>query len=202
MSDEQKKESKKKSKDMVISLKTLSLEASPSTPEVWLAYSFAPEWFNDALREARTGADYDSRRREILFSVCFAESYLVEWVRDEVLKGRDIKEFKKYLMKKTAVDKWKDIPKQLHKDGLIPHKPDLSGEYWREWKKLVRYRNGLVHAAASRPESKKLSDNPPMPPKRELDQLQPGWAVRVVIELVKHLHKAAGTSPPEWLIKP
>ena len=44
------------------------------TPTIWLNYSFAPEWFNDALTEARTGKDHHARRREILFAVCCAES--------------------------------------------------------------------------------------------------------------------------------
>src|SRR5688572_8593570 len=57
-------------------------------PTVWITSSFAPAWFQDALREARMGTDHTARRSEIVFAVCFAESYLVEWVRDAVLKGR------------------------------------------------------------------------------------------------------------------
>ena len=37
---------------------------------IWITASFAPEWFDDALREARAGAGHGQRRREILFSVC------------------------------------------------------------------------------------------------------------------------------------
>ena len=56
--------------------------------EIWLAYSFAPRWFADAVRELNTLlTDVDARQREILFSVAFGESYIVEWVRDEVLRG-------------------------------------------------------------------------------------------------------------------
>ena len=54
------------------------------TSTIWQAYSWARDWFDDAFNETRV-SDHRSRRREILFSVCFAESYLFEWVRDEVL---------------------------------------------------------------------------------------------------------------------
>src|SRR5437763_1505475 len=64
---------------------TVRITAGAAT--LWLTYSFAPEWFEDALHEARTGQEHHARRREIVFAVCFAESYLLEWVRDEVLKG-------------------------------------------------------------------------------------------------------------------
>lgn len=47
-------------------------------PTIWLSYCFAPEWFADALNEAKTGRDHNTRRREIIFAVCCAESYLVE----------------------------------------------------------------------------------------------------------------------------
>jgi rubredoxin len=62
---------------------------------VWLSYSFAPEWFADALHEARAGGDHHARRREILFSVCCAESYILEWVRDQVL-NRQFDRLNKY----------------------------------------------------------------------------------------------------------
>src|SRR5262245_31238247 len=41
---------------------------------------FAIAWYADALKEARVGAgDHHERRREIVFAVCCAESYLWEW---------------------------------------------------------------------------------------------------------------------------
>jgi hypothetical protein len=46
---------------------------------------FAPDWLRDARSEAMLLEDIDSRRREIVFAVCFIESYLFEWVRDDVL---------------------------------------------------------------------------------------------------------------------
>ncbi len=38
-----------------------------------------------------------------------------------------------------------------------------------------------------------------MPSKSELDALEGGWAIRVVIERVRRLHVAVGTDPPGWL---
>ena len=64
-------------------------------PTIWQTYSFAPEWFADALHEAGQTGNHHARRREIIFAVCFAESYLVEWVRDEVL-NRDFNLLNQY----------------------------------------------------------------------------------------------------------
>ena len=61
----------------------------------WIYQSFAKAWFKDALNEVRHGIDINSRRREIIFAVAFAESYLVEWVRDDILK-KDFGKFNLY----------------------------------------------------------------------------------------------------------
>jgi putative transcriptional regulator len=185
----------------------MSIRASSSTPTVtaWLTYSFAPDWFADALREAQTGQDHHARRREIVFAVCFAESYLLEWVRDEVLKGA-FPRLNGYFVPgkwQSVVDKWKDIPKQLRDDRLIPAIPKLGESYWEDWLKLVNYRNGLVHARASRPESgSQGNESNPLPSRSDLDRLPAGWAVQVVVTLVRRLHDAVGTSPPTWLVDP
>src|SRR5262245_27537886 len=47
--------------------------------------SYARGWYEDARTQAALQED-GSKRREIIFACCFAESYLVEWVRDSVLK--------------------------------------------------------------------------------------------------------------------
>jgi hypothetical protein len=80
------------------------------TVTAWKSYSFAPEWFADASREAgvegspgleRRGA----RRREVLFAVCAAESYVFEWVRDTVL-NRDFEKLKKYFPAGRNGESW------------------------------------------------------------------------------------------------
>jgi hypothetical protein len=172
---------------------------------LWLTYSVAPEWLQDALREARTGNDHHARRREIVFAVCFAESYLVEWVRDEVL-NRNFQRLTRYFPSgqiQSVIEKWKEVPKQLKRDGLIPAVPDLGQPYWQDWVNLVEIRNGLVHARSSRPEtSLQPAKEKPFPSKGDLDQLPAGWATKVVITLVKRLHEAIGTTTPAWLVEP
>jgi hypothetical protein len=171
--------------------------------DLWQTYSFAPEWLNDALNEAKSdGVNY--RRREILFAVAFAESYLVEWVRDDLLK-RDYTKFKDYFpfgKKVNAVEKWKEIPKKLAADNHIKRTPDLKQPFWCNWTTLVKYRDGLVHAVASRPERTSLPpEGRPVPPTSHLEPLKPGWAVDIVIQLVEEFHNAAGTPIPEWIKK-
>ena len=173
------------------------------TPTIWLSYSFAPEWFNDALTEARTGKDHHARRREIIFAVCCAESYLVEWIRDEVLK-RDFNRLNQFFPpdeRRGVAEKWKEVPKALLDAGLISAVPNLGRSYWRDWLDLVDLRNGLIHARASRPETNPQPDSErPVPSKGDLDKLPPGWAVKVVVTLVRELHAAVSTPAPAWLV--
>jgi hypothetical protein len=174
---------------------------------VWLTYSFAPEWFEDALHEANTGTDHNARRREIVFAVCFAESYLFEWVRDTVLDKGNSEELVRNLNQyfppgkwQPVIDKWKDVPKKLLNDGLIPATPNLGLPYWENFKSLVGMRNGLVHARSSRPETGQQPEREkPLPSKGDLDKLQAGWPTEVVVTLAKELHKAIGTPVPDWL---
>ncbi len=170
-----------------------------------MSSSFARAWFEDAFNEAQTGQDHNSRRREIIFSICFAESYLFEWVRDEVLQ-RQYTRLRIYFppRKKRGVDeKWRDIPKRLHDAKLIPQLPDFRDPHGKEWNILIKYRDGLVHAVASRPQttSQAVTERP-VPSKTELGNLKAGWAIRVVIERVRRLHKATGTLMPSWLVNP
>ena len=182
------------------------------TPTLWQTYSWAPHWFRDALREARTtdtGPDArNARRREILFAVCFAESYLFEWVRDEAL-NRKFGSLEKCFPTRpedgwgSTRDRWKVILRELQKDGVIPARPNLGGPHGEDWNRLLDYRNGLVHAGASRPKGGAQSEEQkPSPEPQELDQLQPGWALGVVIERVRRLHAKLGTAEPSWLAGP
>jgi len=171
-------------------------------PTVWLTYSFAPLWFEDAVDQAKQpGAN--ARRREIVFSVCFEEAYLVEWVRDSVL-SRIFELLSKYFSpgsNKSARDKWNDVPKALHRDGLIPEAPNWGDAVWANWIKLVEMRNGLIHASSSRPETTSLPDKEkPKPPKGNLDWMDAGWAVRVCVALVRRLHQYVGGQVPSWVV--
>lgn len=198
-----------KGKDQVVYASSIPSAEAFGTPTVWQSYSFAPEWFKDALHEAISGTDHNSRRREILFSVCTIESYLFEWVRDDVLQ-RDFKKLGTYfpsaIGKKDArplLYKLKDVPKDLHNHGLIPKVPNYTKADFKDFYTLIAYRNGLVHALASRPDTASIkTSEKPRPSKTELDQLASGWATNIVVVLIKYLHSATGTLTPHWLVKP
>jgi hypothetical protein len=170
--------------------------------ELWLAASFAPSWFRDARSEAQHAkGDIDARRREILFAVCFLESYLLEWTR-YLLGPRDFKKYFPPGRKGGIRDKWKFVIKGLAKDKKIP-KPGFGGADWTAFIQLVDYRDGLVHAKASLPTSKAdPSATPPIPSPDDLRDMEPGWPVRVVADLVRSLHTAVGSETPHWLVNP
>jgi hypothetical protein len=181
------------------------LSLSGQEPEPWITSTFAPNWYADAVAQARTELGRDGRRREIIFAVCTAESYLVEWVRDSVL-NHHFKELETYFRPGQNIGievKWKRVLKQLANDGRVSKAQDFGGKIWQEFRLLVRYRNGLVHGRSSRPASSGQPDElKPIPSPDDLDQLAPGWAVRIVLALLLDLHHSTGTVPPTWLVKP
>jgi len=170
-------------------------------PPVWIASTFAPRWYADAIQEARVGVGRDARRREIVFAVCSAESYLVEWVRDSVL-NREFDDLSKYFPAgklEGILDRWKRVVKDLTADGRISKSQAFGGKVWQDFVELVEYRNGLVHGRSSRPATSGQPANlNPVPSMDLLDQLAPGWAAKVVQVLVNDLHSTVGTAPPAW----
>jgi hypothetical protein len=169
---------------------------------VWLSANFASYWYADAKSEAIGIGDTQRRRREITFSVAAVESYLLEWVRDEVLK-RDFVRLDTYFPpgeRRPVTEKWKDTTRALASDRLIPSAPNFTGKTWQNFCRLVEFRNGLVHARASRPQTAGLSGiQMPVPSMEELQALEPGWAVGVITALIRELHVATGTKEPDWL---
>jgi hypothetical protein len=191
---------------------TVEADVAQATAEglplrVWISENFAQYWYADALHEARTGKDMQAKRREIVLAACFAESYIFEWARSVVgveaindyfppqPRFKDDPRYRRRLKRK-----WRQIPTELHQDGEIRVAPvlDLS-----EFGTLVRFRNGLVHAAASRPMTDSLpAQAKPFPTIEQLKKLPHGWAVQMVRELVEDLHQQVGTSPPDYLARP
>ena len=101
------------------------------------------------------------------------------------------------------IDRWKNVTQDLLSDGKIPAKPDWGKKFWEEFDTLVKMRNGLIHARASRPDSTKLSPREkPYPKSEELDRLVAGWATTTVGNLAAVLHRTTGTTPPPWLKNP
>lgn len=171
-------------------------------PTVWLSANFALYWYADAKLEAIGVGDSQRRRREITFSVAAVESYLLEWVRDEVLK-RDFVLLDTYFPPgehRPVTEKWKETMKVLASNGLIQSAPSFAGKTWAEFRRLVEFRNGLVHVRASRPQTVGLSEiQMPVPSMEDLQALEPGWAVGVITALIRELHMATGTEEPDWL---
>jgi hypothetical protein len=178
---------------------------TPGDATFWFTGSFAPLWFADARKETSSVNDSHARRREIVFSVAAAETFLLEWVRDDVLM-RDFRNLDSYFPPgewSRITDRWKDIPNKLKASGLIKSVPNFGGNTWADFLRLVKFRNGLLHAGASRPETAGLTKQQlPVPSMSELDALRPGSAVDVVARLISELTSAAGTAPPPWLKTP
>jgi hypothetical protein len=196
---------KPKPADQVIHTKPGTFRATAPNTILWRDYSFAPEWFADAITEARSGPGHAHRRREILHAVCFVESYLFEWVRDDILQ-REFGGLDKYFPaddRRGIRERWKEVLKSLLDDHLLPTLPSFTDPGWVDFITLVTYRDGLVHVKASRPDTATLAEEQrPVPDLSTLDRLMPGWPVRTVVALVRNLHVAAGAAPPAWLVEP
>jgi hypothetical protein len=180
----------------------LSVKADMGNVKAWISLTFAPEWYADAVEQTKLPKSRDAVRREIIFAVCAAESYLLEWVRDEVLDHKH-DELPKYFSADNRLgvrDRWKRVVKQLAAEGRIRQAQDFNSDVWNNFDTLVEFRNGLVHGRASRPhESGQDKDLQPYPTPAELDQTALGWAVGVLSALIEQLHRTVGTSPPKWL---
>lgn len=186
--------------DATLPMITAEIIASP-----WIYRSFAKSWFKDALHETQNTSDHNSIRREIVFAIAFAESYLFEWLRDDILK-KDFNKLSTYYNLfytiHSPIEKWKKIPKKLYNDGLIQSIPKIKDikQEWNEFIKVVKYRNGLSHGASSIPKNLSLlSDVSPTPPIGKLHKMKPGWAIKTMSELIEQFHKAANMPIPEWL---
>jgi hypothetical protein len=53
-----------------------------------------------------------------------------------------------------VAEKWKEVPRALLDAGLISAVPNLGKSCWQYWLDIVDLRNGLIHARASRPETR------------------------------------------------
>lgn len=170
---------------------------------VWISASYAPGWLKDAINEALTGKDRESTRREIIFAVFFIESYLVEWLRDDIFK--DVRTISKYAHIKEHIgitEKLKKVLKDLYVKELIPNEPNFKEPYWQESTDLVKYRDGLTHGVAGLPDSDSVrKDDRSTPSPDELANLPHGWASKIAINLVFKMHEFARTPLPDWFVE-
>jgi hypothetical protein len=253
-------------KDVVIRVSAATAVGSAPAPTLVLGVShYAPDWFEDATREAVAcnPGDWHARRREIIFAVNCAESYLVEWTGDLLstkLRGAELHDALRDYFSKPAfgqrgqivqrvtqeledargllaensvnvsaiasrldaaldqfaameragppalTEKWLTIPRRLHADGYLTKAPRrYSTVHTREFAELVGYRNDITHADLSFPvvlaptpaESREARTTT-----SRLAQLPPGWAVGVVAEGIRQLHRNTGAKAPEWVRSP
>lgn len=175
-----------------------------SSPTLSVGANYAEHWYADALAEVKDSADSNNKRREIVFSTCFLESYIYEWVRNygthfvtkyfsETAKTHDGDFYAKGLK-----NKWKYIPSEIAKElGLVQSLTlDLSG-----LGELIKFRNGLVHAKASKFYNAftEKSDQP-VPSQEELEgSIKTGWAISVASKLVTSLHEKLNSDVPNYL---
>ena len=89
----------------------------------------------------------------------------------------------------------------LAADGLISAPPDLGDDMWERFNSLVQdYRNGLIHARASRPESFGLpEESQPKSRMFDLSNFPAGWKLETITSFIVGLNVAAGTQQPNWL---
>jgi hypothetical protein len=164
-------------------------------PSIWVSANFSECWYRDALREALGHDAANSIRREIVFAASFLESYIFEWVRS--IRIDRTEQYFPTGNFRSLKDKWKDVPGELHRDSLIHTTPRLDLAPLGD---LIDYRNGLVHARASRPSTSGLATAAqPFPPIDGLTKLSHGWALGVAKSLVLQLHAELGTTPPGYL---
>lgn len=175
-------------------------------PEIWTTVSFSQAWLRDTYFEAiQEGPDH--RRKEVIFAICFAESYLFEFVRDVVL-ALDFRSTPRYFPLATRrnrgiKDRCKDVLKQLYQDGKVKGTPNWSEAFWFDFCRLVDIRDGLVHASISRPDTEDLPKGArPSPLPADFYALQPGWALSKAVSLVKVIHETMEIPPNPWILSP
>ncbi len=110
-----------KPEDIFIVPGAASCVASTLPPTVWISDNFAQDWFADAVRESKIPQDHNARRREIIFAVCFLESYIFEWTR-QMLNSDELNNYfpLRHKPRRNLRAKWDKIPKDLYTDKKIP----------------------------------------------------------------------------------
>lgn len=182
---------------------------------VWGHVNVAQDWFEDAWAAARAPG-LRARRHEVVFAVCFAESWLYEWVRDVVLPRRLHGQFDTgdgfELVNKTfrpedrnmgIRERWTAVYGRLKADGLVQRPLNYKKAQQSAWNKLAELRNGLVHGETSRP----YIQGEPGQPKVTHDDLArtaPGWAIETATQHAMRLRdvlpRSAQQQWPAWLV--
>lgn len=183
-----------------------NLELAQSTFLAWS--TFAHQWYWDASNEVPAeGASYvettTALRRQVVFATCALESWFFEWVRDSLLSEpvdatrvcagyRSFPELVKGVMEEVG-----------SRGGLTRDFACGESTEWEEMIRLLRVRNGLVHAAASRPGGNVPDGIPqPEPTAGDLHALAPAEPLRIVRDVARFLTSFADAQPPDWMHVP
>jgi hypothetical protein len=176
-----------------------------NSPGFWITASFAQAWFRDTFVESQQEGP-DHRRKEVLFAVCFVESYLFETVRDFVLRMK-FSETTKYFPvdgpRRGIKRRCKEVFDRLYKNGKLTKAMKWNDPFWVEFCRLVDMRDGLIHASISRPDKSDLPrKEKPTPSVEEFFALHPGWALKRARNLVHAVHESIGINAIEWIEYP
>ncbi|MFW6116639.1 MAG: hypothetical protein ACOC6F_02835 [bacterium] len=193
----------KKPEARIIEMKTPVVGSFTAAAYILVEANLAKEWFGDAVGEAKRETEdaLGSIRREIVFAVCFAESYIFEWAREVAGPTEVIEHFRFEEPFETVKEKWKGVPVRLHDAGLTATKSEPSID-WGQMGEVTKYRDGLVHGAASIPAGLTSEEGEAPEPKPALSELRRrgrGWALAAVLNVVGQLHQQTNTPLPEYL---
>ena len=140
--------------------------------------------------------------------MCFFETYLVEFVNKWCGSKRVGEIFLKNgeERREGVIAKFNRILKRLEETRLL----DSAGRNCvcirddsRSYRRLVHWRNGLVHGLASYPQRRGYeSKADPSPKPEELNKLQRGWAIATALEPIERLHDASSKRRPNWMSIP
>lgn len=192
----------KKPESRIVLMKVVDLYANAPSADLLVASNLARRWLADTIKEAQreNGDTTDSIRREIVFAVCFAESYIFEWAR-EVAGWQEVIRYFKFDRPEKVKDRWKRVPAELYDDGVVEtqSRPAID---WGKMGEVTQYRHGLVHGASSIPRGLKGEQGEapePVPSLGDLRKRGQGWALKAVLNVVEQLHRETDTALPEYL---
>jgi hypothetical protein len=190
---------------------TYVFSAIPST-QLWTHRQMAQAFLDDA-RAASAGDDERAKRQEIIFSVCFSESFLVEWAMKALRNDwgevarllypeRTLSDGRRVDVLEGVNERWKNAPRRIaenHPDALVGE-ANNDGQEYQEFKELVDYRNLLVHGGGALPERvNEDSQNPLSPNKNLIGDIPHGWAASVAMAVAAKLCRETGVEGFPWL---
>lgn len=191
--------------DQIIKANSIPPSSKVEAPQFWHTASFMFPWLRDAYLESiEEGREH--RRKEVIFAVCFFETFLFEWVRDDILKNdyQALFDFFPPDRHMPIMDRCKTVLNRLHQAKKVLHLPVWGNiREWEHFSRLVEIRDALAHAAVSRPfQDSRTSSQKDRVPISDFIALRSGWALRVVTVLASELYQAAGMEIPTWLLEP